>query len=138
MTAKEECESLLNMLLPAAQTLLQKNKEFYPIGAVTLVDDTSSFTATADESEHPDSQKVIEDLISVHRNLSENKEIKVSGIAYNATITKVDGKRADAILVSLEHKDGYSVIVGVPYSFSILKKVKYGDVFAQNGDHRVF
>ena len=101
------------------------------------INGSSSFTAAAAENEYPNSQKVIDGLISAHRILAENNEIKISGIAYNAAVT-VDGTKSDAILVSLEHRDGYSVIAGLPYSFGIFKKIKYGEIFAQSGNHSVF
>lgn len=138
MTPKEECEVLLDALLSASENLLKKNKEFYPIGAVLKHDATATYTAVSSNNEFPDSQSIINDLSFSHKQMAEKNEIKASGIAWNATIVTSDGKQSDAIIVSLEHKEGYSVIVGLPYKIGLFKKVKFGDLFAQNGNSDIF
>ena len=137
MTTKEECEILLDPLLSTAENLLAKNGEFYPIGAVLSNDTVAAFTAVHSENECPDSKQVIQDLISAHKQMAQKNEIKASGIAWNAVIAS-DGKKTDAIIVSLEHRDGYSVIVGLPYKIGMFKKIKFGELFAQSGNHDVF
>lgn len=138
MLPKEECEVLLDALLPAAENLLSKNKEFYPIGAVLTADSSPTFTAVDSDNEFPDSQSIINALISSHKQMAEKNEIKASGIAWNAAISDETGKQSDAIIVSLEHKDGYSVIVGLPYKIGLFKKVKFGELFAQDGNNDIF
>ena len=137
MTAKEECEVLLNALLSASENLLKKNGGFYPIGAVLTNDGTATFTAVHSDNEFPDSQSVIRDLISSHKLMVQKEEIKASGIAWNGTVS-CKGKPSDAIVVSLEHKEDYSVIVGLPYKVGLLKKVQFGELLAQNGNNNVF
>ena len=137
MTPKEECEVLLEALLSASENLLKKNGEFYPIGAVLLNDSTAIFTAVHSEDEFPNSKEVIRDLVASHKQMAQKNEIKSSGIAWNAAVTS-DGKQTDAIIVSLEHQDNYSVIVGLPYKIGMFKKIKFGELFAQNGNNDVF
>ena len=139
MTPKEECEALLDALIPAAENLLRKNGQFYPIGAALTNESTISLTAVSyGDDEFPESQRVIDDLTSAHCRMAEQNEIKASGIAWDATITAPDGKKSDAILISLEHVSGYSVMVGVPYVIGVFKKVKLGELFAQSDLHNVF
>lgn len=139
MTPKEECEALLDALIPAAENLLRKNRQFYPIGATLTTENTISLTSVSyGDDEFPESQRVIDDLTGAHCQMAEQNEIKASGIAWDATITAPDGKKSDAILISLEHVSGYSVMVGVPYMIGIFKKVKLGELFAQRGLHDVF
>ncbi len=137
MDAKEECEVLMGHLLPMVQHLLEKNHEFYPVGAVMEADGSITQTATYDGNEFPDSQDVINSLIQAHKKMVVENKIKISGIAYNASVV-LAGKKTDAILMCFEHQSGYSVTVGVPYSMTFFKKVKYGDLFAQQGNHDVF
>ena len=139
MTPKEECEALLDALIPAAEKLLRKNRQFYPIGATLTTENTIALTSVSyGDDEFPESQRVIDDLTSAHCRMAEQKEIKASGIAWDATITAPDGKKSDAILISLEHSSGYSVMVGVPYVLGMFKKVKLGELFAQSGTHNIF
>lgn len=137
MTPKEECEVLLEALLSASKNLLIKNGEFYPIGAVLSNDATATFTAVHSDNEFPDSKSVIRDLGSSHKQMAQKKKIKACGIAWNGTFTS-NGKQTDAIIVSLEHQDDYSVIVGLPYEIGLFKKIKFGEMFAQNGNSDVF
>lgn len=124
MTPKEECEALLDVLIPAAENLLRKNRQFYPIGAALSTEGAISLTSVSyGEDDFPDSRRVIDDLTGAHCQMAAQSEIKASGIAWDATITAPDGKKADAILISLEHVSGYAVTVGVPYAQSGLHNV---------------
>lgn len=138
MSPKEECEVLLDALLPAVESLLKKNGEFYPVGAVLTGDANVSFTAVDSGNEHPETKMLINNLIASHRQMAEQDAVKASGIAWNASILTPEGKRSDAIIVSLEHKENYSVIVGRPYKLGLFKKVKFGELFAQSGQHEIF
>ncbi|MBQ7378798.1 MAG: hypothetical protein IJW70_03845 [Clostridia bacterium] len=138
MTPKEQCEVLLDKLLPFAEEQMKKYREFYPFAAVLLSDDSVELTASYDGNEHPESQKVLNDLTQIHKQLADEGKIKASGIAWNASVSSANGKPVDAVIVSLEHKDGYSVIVGQPYKIGWLKKVKFGDLFAMPGRHDIF
>ena len=80
MTPKEECEILLNSILPAAETMLEKNKGFCPFGAVLKGDDTVAMTSVFDGKEFPDSDEAIRDLIASHQKAAQQGEIKASGI----------------------------------------------------------
>lgn len=138
MTPKEQCEELLDTLLPFAENQMKKHREFYPFGAVVLMDDTVELTASYDGNEHPEPQDVMRDLTQGHKQMASEGKIKASGIAWNASVTSPDGKPGDAIIVSLEHKDGYSVIVGKPYQIGFFKKVTFGSLFAIEGKHDIF
>lgn len=138
MTPKEQCEILLEKLLPFAEQQMKKYREFYPFAAVLLEDDTVELTASYDEKEHPESKAVLEDLKQIHKKLAAEGKIKASGIVWNAGVNSADGKAIDAIIVSLEHKDNYSVIVGEPYKIGLFKKISFGNLFAMEGKHDIF
>lgn len=138
MTPKEQCEILLDRLLPFAEEQMKKYREFYPFAAVMLMDDSVEITETYDGNEHPESKDVLETLKQIHKQLASEDKIKASGIVWNASIASADGKPSDAIIVSLEHKDNYSVIVGEPYKIGLFKKVAFGNLFAMEGKHDIF
>ena len=117
---------------------MKKYREFYPFAAVILMDDSIELTSSYDGNEHPESKDVLADLIKIHKQLAAEGKIKVSGIVWNAGIASADGKPTDAIIVSLEHKDDYSVIVGEPYKVGLFKKVTFGNLFAMEGKHDIF
>lgn len=101
-------------------------------------DGTITYTAIHSDNEFPDSESVICDLTTAHKQKAESNEIKASGIAWNATIATSDGKQSDAIVVSLEHQDNYSVIVELPYKFGLFKKIQFGELFAEEGKNDIF
>ncbi len=138
MTPKEQCEMILDKLLPFAEEQMKKHREFYPFAAVMLMDDSIELTSVYDGNKHPESKDVLEALKQTHKQLASDGKIKASGIVWNASVASADGKPSDAIIVSLEHKDAYSVIVGEPYRISLFKKVSFGNLFALAGKHDIF
>ena len=70
MTPKEQCEILLDKLLPFAEEQMKKHREFYPFAAVILTDDAVELTGSYDGGEHPESKDVINDLIQIHKQLA--------------------------------------------------------------------
>jgi len=114
MTPKEECEELMNIVLPAIIQFLEKNGGFFPVGAVMNSARETVLTAFYDGIEKPESQEVIDNLVMIHRNSADSEEIVASCIAYDTRIT-TDDYSGDAISFSLEHEDGYSVEVAFPY-----------------------
>ena len=138
MTPKEQCEILLDRLLPFAEEQMKKYREFYPFAAVLLTDGSLELTGSYDGNEHPESKDVLEALKQIHRRLAFEDKIKASGIVWNASVASADGAPSDAIIVSLEHKDNYSVIVGEPYKIGFFKKVTFGNLFAMEGTHDIF
>ena len=138
MTSKEQCEILLDKLLPFAEQQMKKYREFYPFAAVLLEDDSVELTASYDGNEHPEPKAVLEDLKQIHKKLAAEGKIKASGIVWNAGVNSADGKPTDAIIVSLEHRDNYSVIVGEPYKIGLFKTVSFGNLFAMEGKQDIF
>lgn len=126
------------MLLPFAEEQLKKHREFYPFAAVIRADDSVELTGVYDENEHPASADVLETLKQAHREKAMGGEIKTSGIVWNAILNE-GGKPTDGmIVVSLEHKDAYSVAIIVPYRIGLLKHIRFGDLYATEGHHDIF
>ena len=117
---------------------IKKHREFYPFAAVIRMDDSIELTGSYDGNEHPEPKNLLADIIKIHKQLASEDKIKASGIVYNAGAVSANGKPTDAIIVSLEHEDDYSVIVGEPYKIGLFKKVTFGNLFAMEGKHNVF
>ena len=138
MLPKEECEELLNALLPFAVNQLKKYGEFYPFGAVMQNNNEINLTAVDTGDNHPDSIKAIDQLTKIHNEQARKGGIKASGICWNATVSLENGKPSDAIIISLEHRENYSVLVGQPYRIGLFRKLNLGAIFAQDGKHDIF
>lgn len=138
MTPKEECEALMNELMPIGINFIKKKGEFYPYCAVMNLDSTINLVGFYDGDDYPDSKEVMENLKETCSEFALEKKIKASGIAWNTSVASEDGSETDAILISLEHIDGYSVKIGLPYMKGIFKRVKLGNIFALEGDKDIF
>ena len=82
MTPKEECEELMNEILPFTINCLEKYGEFFPCGAVMKNDKTITLTTSYDGDEKPESKDVIDKLENIHKKLANDNEIIASAIAY--------------------------------------------------------
>ena len=139
MTPKEECEQILDALLRFAEHQLKKHGEFYPFGAVMRKDGSVEYTAFMDQNDDfPASEDVIQNLTDYHRSEAEQGRIKASGIAWDGMISSAEKKNTEAVLISLEHVDHYSVVVGQPYNLGLCKKLELGEIFAQEGKQDIF
>jgi hypothetical protein len=136
--AKEEAEALLNMLLPAATHLLEKNGEMFPIGAGMLHDGSISAVAVHDGDEHPLSQKVIDELNEEFRKAARQGRFKATGLAVDVrAIPPGESEKTDAIEVRLEHVSGYSVRMVYPYRLRD-RKLILGKAYGVKGTSDVF
>ena len=135
MQQKEDSEELLNILLPFAEGQLKKRRGFYPFGAVMLNSGELKLTEIGFDGS---AEELIAALTAEHKATADRGEIKASGIAWDGRITPPDGEKTDAVLVSLEHRERYSVVIGEPYKLGFWKKPKFGEIVALEGEHKVF
>lgn len=138
MTPKEECEVLMNELLPVAEMFLKKNGEFFPFGCVMKNDGTIEQVAFYDGDELPKSEEVIRNLTDTFQQWAKERKIKASGIAWDAKVFCPDNTKSDAVVMSLEHLDDYSATVASPYKITLFKRVKWKPLFASQGEKKIF
>lgn len=139
MTSKKECEMLMNELLPVAEKMLKQYGEFYPYGGyIELGGNIVHVGAKDSHSDHPKSRDLIRTLEDSFRELAIRGRCKAIAIVFDVTTTlPKSSAKSDAIQVSLEHKDGYSVQVFFPYEVSDGQLI-YKSSFAEEGEHRFF
>jgi hypothetical protein len=137
--AHSDLNQLLNALLPFAQQMLVKNGEFYPFGASIGFDGKISSNVASEGDEQPPSQEIIDALTEIFRKSATNSEIKAAGICFNVRVVPPEQtEKADAICVSLEHIEGDSIELFLPYKKNWLGKVNYGELFATERMPRFF
>jgi hypothetical protein len=135
---KADCEALMNALLPFAEQMLQRYGEFFPLGGAMRPDGEIVSVAAHDSGERPSSADVIRQLKEVFVAAACDGQYKATGLAYDvkATIPST-GEKSDAIAISLNHRDNYSIIVLFPYKLSG-GSLTIGDAFAEAGEADVF
>lgn len=139
MDAKRESERLMNALLPFAEKMLREYGEFYPYGGYI-----KSYGAIVDvgandpDTDHPKSADLIYILRSSLREIAASGECRAAGVVFDVKVTlPTSGQKSDAIQLCIDHAEGYSVEVFVPYRI-IDKEIVFGEIFAQAGKHEVF
>jgi hypothetical protein len=125
-TAQQDLDGLLNVTLPFAQQQLDKHGEFFPFGAVVNADGTNGLVAPdpAATGERPASSQVLSLLVQQTREMRS----ELRAVALCSDVRLAD---RDAIRVELEHSEGASMAVLMPYKKKRLgNRIEYGDLQA--------
>jgi hypothetical protein len=137
-TPKEDCEKLMNSLLPFAEKMLPEHGEFHPFGGAMKPDGEIVHHGAYMGSELPKGQELVDLLTEAFRQSAAKGEYIATAIVYDIrTIPPGETAKTDAICVSLDHRDDYSVNVAFPYT------LKHGELsleppFAIKGDGKIF
>ena len=135
--AKEDYNALLNALMPFAEEMLKKHGEFYPFGAaVNTAGEVSAHAADIGE-EMPESGEVIALLTKGFQAEVRAGKLRATGICYDARIVQ-DGKKVDAVIMSLEHVCGNASKACVPYSKGIFGKYRFGEMIVSLDEQKIF
>jgi hypothetical protein len=135
---KDECEMLLNAVLPLAEKFLAEHGEFFPFGAALGTDGKQAITMAHDGSDRAPSQPLIELLRDGYRQGARSGRLVATALAYDAlVIPPGQSTRTDAIAVELDHRWEYSTVVFVPY---VIKsgQVRIGTAFVRAGENAIF
>lgn len=136
--AKEQCEALMNEAIDFAETLLNKNGEFFPFGQAMNADNEIVSVAAYDGDECPPSQELIDMLKSAFRSRGKEGEYIACALAYDVRIrSQEDGEPIDAVAIDLDNVNDYSVTVFFPYSMQNGEAV-FGPISAQQGNNDIF
>ena len=133
-----DCKSLLHAVLPFAKQMLDHNGEFHPYGAAMTADGQITSVAAHEGRMPLASIAAIRQLKAAFIAGAKEGKFKATALVYNVSITlPANGKKSDAIAVSLNHRDGSSVKILFPYA--IKGSALVIDLpFAQKGEADVF
>ena len=135
---KADCQALMNSVLPFAKQMLTTHGGFIPFGGAMRPDGQLVSIAGYDGNQHPQSVDVIALIKNGFIAAARKGEYKATAIVYDAKVELPSvEEKSDAIAVSLNHRDDYSVVVFLPYKIES-KKLILGTVFAQKGYADVF
>ncbi len=89
-------------------------------------------------SEHPKSVEIIALMKEAFIAAAHKNEYKATAVVYDVRVVLPSNEeKSDAIAVSLNHRDGYSVVVLFPYKIDAAKLV-WGKIFAHKGEADIF
>lgn len=135
---KADCEALIGSVLPFAEQMLTTHGAFIPFGGAMRADGQIVSIAGYDENEHPQPANVIALMKDGFVEGARRGEYKATALVYDVRVELPSTEeKSDAIAVSLNHRDNYSVVVLIPYRIDG-KKLILGAVFAQEGEADIF
>lgn len=135
---KMDCEALMNSALPFAEQMLTAHGEFFPFGAAMRPNGQIDSIAAYDGCEHPRSADLITLMKEGFVAAASKGEYKATAIIYDSFFKPSStDEKFDAIAVSLNHQDNYSVVVFFPYKIEEGKLV-LGEALAQKGEGDIF
>jgi hypothetical protein len=135
--AREDYNALLEFLMPFAEQMLKKHGEFFPFGAAVSAQGEVEACATYDGNETPASEDVIAMLVQAFQGKVREGKIRSTGICYDGRIVQ-DGKKVDAVIISLEHVSGSATRTYVPYTKGMFGKYRFGELNAALDDPKIF
>jgi hypothetical protein len=123
--AQDDLDGLVNAALPFAQQMLDKHGEFFPFAvAVDVHSDTRMIMADPALGERPPSAEV---LATILQELQRTRD-EFRAVARVADVCMAD---SDAVRVELEHSEGPSMAVLLPYKNRRLRGgIDYGNLLA--------
>ena len=123
--AQDDLDGLLNAALSFAQQMLDEHGEFFPFAvAVDVHSDTRMIMGDPDRRERPPSAEVLSTIL---------QELQRSRQEFRAVARVADVRVADsdAVRVELEHSEGPSMAVLLPYKKRRLRGgIEYGSLAA--------
>ncbi|MFL0357635.1 hypothetical protein ACI5KX_14315 [Erythrobacter sp. GH1-10] len=144
MIDRDKLDELYDSVVQMASSLLEKNGEFFPIGATVGVDGTVTHVGFHNGDEHPESQAVIDGLTAIHKQQAASGEILASAIAFDVRVRSPEtGDAVDAVMTRIRAAD-YARDVVLPYTlrtsglFKKSRSLEVGQPSASEGEQDVF
>ena len=138
MSAKDDCNLLLNATLPFAEQMLRDHGEFLPFGAQMLPDGKIVSVGVDDGEDHSRSQSLINALQVAFKACATDGDLVATALVYDVRVVPPGAhEKTDAIALNLDHRENYSVTVFFPYALSD-GEPDIGDAFARVGDYSIF
>ena len=142
MQPKADCEVVMNFGLPLAEELLKRHGEFLPFAAAMRPNGEIVCLGAYDGREVPSLAGSFAEIIRSLKDTliagARRQEYMATALFYEVGFTlPSSSERRDAVAVSLNHRDGYSVIVLLPYTIEDAGIV-YDVPHAQPGEVDIF
>jgi hypothetical protein len=120
----DDLHRLVDDLLPFAEKMLRKYREFLPFGGYVKPGGEIAWEGAYNGDELPLSQDLIDLLHDGHRKMAAEHLIKACAVLYDIrTIPLGKTKKQDAICAAADSRDGRSVKYVFPYHFSLFGKL---------------
>ena len=129
---QQDLDELLGQLAVLAKALLLRNGEFFPFGATIGMRGKFALVTPVPDSTAPTAHDVVDAILAELQGSRET--IRACGIAAMAETES----GADAVRIELEHAEGSSLVIALPYARGEFGAFAYGDMEARRVARRVW
>lgn len=129
---QRDLDELLRQSATLAKALLVRNGEFFPFGATIGTRGAFSLVTPLPEGNRPTAQDVIEAILNDIR--SSNGSLRASSVTALASTES----GADAVRIELEHLEGSSLVISLPYTREESGAFSYGEMEAHRVERRIW
>ena len=138
-TPKQDCEHLMQDILPLAKRMLADHGEFYPYGGMLRADREIVHVGAQEKGTDMPASRTLIDILQRHfREEAASNTIIASCLVFDVRIRRPGtSDKVDAIQVNLDHITDYSVEVIFPYGLEHGRLI-VDEPFAQAGDGLIF
>jgi hypothetical protein len=138
-TPKEECQRLLDVLLPFAAQMLSEHGEFFPFGATMSTTGKIEGAAGWTGNDAPPEAEIVAALENDFRGGAKDGRYRATGLALDVRVDPPgQSDSCDAIACKLDHREDYSIVVYYPYTRSESGEVDVAPPFAGAGENDIF
>jgi hypothetical protein len=133
VAAQDDLDQMLNAVLPFAEQTLSRYGELLPFGAAVSSDgQVVLLAADPGLGEHPPSVAVLDTLYAGARASADTRR----AVAF---VADVRANGADALRLELEHRQGVTLVLVVPYTRSRFRRtITFGEMQGSPGRARVW
>lgn len=143
---REDANEVLNASVTYAKRMLRKYGQFAPFAHRMRDDGEVALEIVAQNDMPPDPEMLLDLLFQQLHERADKGFITAAALASNVTMAKPSKEGyTDAIMVDIEHRDGYAVQAFVPYRITggqlhgfFPRVVRFGALRIQDGKPRLF
>lgn len=127
------------MLVPLGEQMLKERGGFSPYAGAMLPDGSLVMLGGPDAAPPPSAQTAVDLLEASLREAARQRKYRATGIVSSVKTVPPGGtEQMDAFAVELDHEDGYSVVVMIPYRLGPRGGIVKGSIFAVSGAGAIF
>jgi hypothetical protein len=143
---REDANEVLNACVTYAKRMLRRYGQFGPFGYRMNVDGDVALEVVAQHDMPPEPAMLLDLLYEQLEERAKRGSLIAAGTTSNVTMDKASPEGfVDAVMVEIEHKDGYSVQAFVPYRVTggqlhgvFPRVVRFGKLRVHDGQPRLF
>ena len=136
--SREDLNQLLDALIPFAQKLLSQQGQFLPFAAAINAAGGIRFLGGQAGGDNASPKEIQDHLLGELQQGARKGAFRAAGLCSDMHVRRGEDAATSVIGISLEHSDGTSIDVFLPYTWHGDGRVEYGERFASARELCIF